>query len=341
MMEKGRAGRFTPQYSLMIDRWIGYLPFSRWWTVAAIGTILLMAPVVIGFVEDVPDILVDYRAQFVYALLFVYVLTVIPLVQDTREGVAQALRPLIQMDDDQFQGLVENACAIHAAGEVFAFVVGMAAGLAINQRFEPLEENAHLLELYAYLSRIVLFGVAGWTLYVLFAATRLTNALLRQLRNVDILDIRPFEPIGRQSLWLSLVLIGGVLISLLSVSYQNQYLWLEYAITYSIIVIAAVLVFFLNMRGAHRLLAVTKQRQLEYVDQRLAGFYRRFQELIAEERDTLAVATQINAMAAIKQELRAARTWPYNTEMLRTLFISVLAPLFAGLARLAESLLRS
>jgi hypothetical protein len=216
----------------------------------------------------------------------------------------------------------------------------MAVGLTINLLFEPLEENANILEIYAYLSRIVLFGGVGWTIYVLIATTRLTTVLLRQPLNVDILDIRPFEPIGRQSLWLSLALIGGAVLSLFSVSYQNQFLWLEYAIVYSVVMVVAVLVFFLNMRGAHRVLATTKRRQLEFVDRTLVDVYRRFQQLVAEECDTLTLATKINAIAAIKHELKTARTWPYNTEMLRTLFISVLAPLFAGLARLAESLLR-
>jgi hypothetical protein len=341
MKGQGRAGRLTPQDSLMIDRWISRLPLPRWRVVAAIGLVLLITPAVIGYLEDVPQIFADYRAQFVYAFLMVYTLMVIPLVHNTREGVAQSLRPLVQMDEDRFRVLVESACAISPAGELLSLAVGMAVGLAINLLFEPLEENAHRLEVYAYLSRIALFGVVGWTVYVLIATTRLTNVLLRQPLNVDILDIRPFEPIGRQSLWLSLTLIGGAVLSLFSVSYQNQFLWLEYAINYSVVIMVAVLVFFLNMRGAHQVLAATKQRQLQFIDRTLADVYRRFQQLIAEERDTLALATQINAIAAIKQELKAARTWPYNTEMLRTLFISVLAPLFAGLVRLVENLLRS
>ena len=44
------------------------------------------------------------------------------------------------------------------------------------------------------------------------------------------------------------------------------------------------------------------------------------------------MATEMNALAIGKQELKATRTWPYNTEMLRTIFISIITPLVVGLS---------
>ena len=38
----------------------------------------------------------------------------------------------------------------------------------------------------------------------------------------------------------------------------------------------------------------------------------------------------ISALIAYEERLQAARTWPYNTAMLRTLFFSIIVP--AGLA---------
>ncbi len=339
-MQGSSVDRLTPQDSLLFDRWAGRLPWPRGWVIAASGALFLAAPAIIGYLDGVPRLFTDYRAQFIYAFMFVYVLAVVPLVLGTREEVAQSLRPLVQLDDVRFCTLVAGACAIRPAGEIGAFGVGMAIGLAINVYFEPLPEHAHLLDIYAYLSRVALFGVIGWTIYVLIATTRLTNVLLRQPLDVNIFDIKPFEPIGRQGLWLSLSLIGGVALSLFSVSFRNRALWLEYWITYSAVIALAILVFFLNMRPAHRVLAAAKSRQLAYIERNLAETYARFQELLAADRNSFALATQINAIAAIKHELKTSGTWPYNTEMLRTLFISVLAPLFAALARMAESLLR-
>jgi hypothetical protein len=244
------------------------------------------------------------------------------------------------MDDTGFRNLVAKACRVSPAAELFWFGVGLCAGLVTNLSVEPLAPNPNLLDLYAYASRIVLYGFVGWTFFVLIATTRLANVLLAQQPEVDILDIRPFEPIGRQSLWLALTLIGGAVLSLFSVSYLRRSLWIEYIIVYTVIVVVAVLVFVLNMRSAHRLLTATKRRELEFVNRSLAAIYRRFQGEGSEGEAGLALATQINAIAAMKRELKLARTWPYNTEMLRTLTLSVLSPIFVALVRLAENYLR-
>lgn len=37
--------------------------------------------------------------------------------------------------------------------------------------------------------------------------------------------------------------------------------------------------------------------------------------------------------AEVQAWLKQTRTWPYDTEMLRTLFLSVLSPLFVAIAR--------
>jgi len=61
--------------------------------------------------------------------------------------------------------------------------------------------------------RAVLVGTAP-------AGTRLTATLLRQPMQVDVFDTAVFEAVGRQSLALALVFIGGITISLLPVATQ-------------------------------------------------------------------------------------------------------------------------
>ncbi len=46
-----------------------------------------------------------------------------------------------------------------------------------------------------------------------------------------------------------------------------------------------------------------------------------------KQEETSTIASEINALAIYEQRLQGARTWPYNTGMLRTLFFSVLMPL--------------
>jgi hypothetical protein len=46
----------------------------------------------------------------------------------------------------------------------------------------------------------------------------------------------------------------------------------------------------------------------------------------------------LNALAFYEQRLQAARTWTYNTAILRTLFLSVLLPVGKLFARLVVDL---
>ena len=219
--------------------------------------------------------------------------------------------------------------------------MGASLGLAINIAFEPIEPtHLFLLSHYAYLSRIVLWGVSGWAVFIAFATTRLTNALLRQPVRVEIFDLNPFQPIGRQSLLLCLVLIGGMLLGLLTSNFAREELRLEYLIVNLAIVALSAAIFLVNTHNVHRLLAATKRQRLESVERHLARACSRLEELISQNLDTHAVATELNALATSKRELKTIRTWPYNTEMLRTILISVVTPpLFTIIGRVAAGVL--
>ena len=62
-----------------------------------------------------------------------------------------------------------------------------------------------------------MFGTLGWLVYRAIASTLLSRRLCRQPLRVDIFDITPFEPIGRQSLLLAMVFIGGIVIGVVLV----------------------------------------------------------------------------------------------------------------------------
>ena len=215
---------YTPTDSLLIDRWFARMPRYGWWIVAALGLVLLLTPVILAYLDGVgvARLFADFRALFVYPLLIAYLLAACHLVQKTRESVAQALRPLVQLDEAAFVQQVNRACRVSPISELGALGVGLFIGLAINIVFEPIEPAPYLMELYSYLSRIVMWGVVIWAIYVAFTVTRLTNTLLRQPLRVMIFDLRPFQPIGRQSVWLSLMFVGGMLLGLVEQQFRRR-----------------------------------------------------------------------------------------------------------------------
>jgi hypothetical protein len=317
------------------------VPRSGGWIAAGLVLGFLLAPAIVSRVDGIgmPRLLADYRALLIYPLLIAYLLVTGHLVQKTRVSVARALRPLVQLDEGAFGEVVARSSRVNPRGEWAALAVGLGVGLAINVVFEPVEPEPYFLERYAYLARIIVWGFVAWAVYAAFAVTRLTNTLLRQPLRVDIFDLRPFQPIGRQSLWLSLMFVGGMVLGLLSSNFTEAELRLEYLISNAFVVALIVAVFFVNTHGVHRVLAAAKRQRLATVERNLAGAYYRLEALIAERQDTHATATELSALALSKQELRSIRTWPYNTEMLRTLFISVVTPLLVALARVTADLL--
>ena len=328
---------YTPTDSLLIDRLIARMPLSRRWVVGAIGLILLLIPLGLAYKDGIGpvDLLITYRSQLVYPLLIVYVLVAPSALQKTRAGVAQALRPLMPVDDAIFVCLVNRGCRVSPLGELSALGVG----LAINVFSKPTFIGPYAIERYAYASRIVGLSLDVWFIYVVFAMTRLTNTLLRKPISVDIFNLAPFEPIGRQSLWLCLTFVGYMILGLLTLDALNWSLLQMYFVFYGIVIVSTVAIFFVNTRNVHRVRAAAKKQQLDFADRRLAVAYYELCEQISDNQETLAVATEMNALAIGKQEIKAARTWPYNTEMLRTLSISILTPLAVGLSRLVAAFL--
>ena len=343
----GCSVTYTSADSFAIDRWFDRLPWPRRWSIVMICAILLLIPVAAysaywltgGSEVLLPPGVMWFRPIFP-PIVTVYILIVIQVLQRTRENVAHSLRPLVQVDDETFVAVVRRACRANPVGELVGFGIGAAFFLVIQGRFRGNPEyHYYWISLYYYVVSFIMFGAIGWSVYAVITITRLTNSLLRQPIEVDIFDVAPLEPIGMQSLYLSLALLGAVVLGLPSNPYPILS-WQNTAI-YGVLTLIIVLVFFVNMYSIHRLLTGTKRRQIAVAEYKFAQTYRQLRELSAGDQDTHVAATELNAWAVAKQELKLTRTWPYNTEMLRTLFISIVTPLIVGLARVAAVLFGS
>jgi hypothetical protein len=124
-----------------------------------------------------------------------------------------------------------------------------------------------------------------------------------------------------------------------SFSWRVFLVW-QNLVVYLLLVVATVLVFFLNMRPTHRVLTTAKSRELAAVATSIGRTYRQLRQRQDGDSPNPDLS-ELGAWLALEQRLKAARTWPYNTEMLRTVFVSVLLPLVVPLARSVVSLLQS
>jgi hypothetical protein len=81
------------------------------------------------------------------------------------------------------------------------------------------------------------------------------------------------------------------------------------------------------MRHTHNVLAEEKKRQMQAVNRRINQASQDIQLLLNRSEELGNLAVEYTALIAYEERLSRARTWPYNTTMIRTVFFTVLAPL--------------
>jgi hypothetical protein len=202
-----------------------------------------------------------------------------------------------------------------------------------------LDSDAFWLRLVVIPSAGLMFGLLAWTIYGAVAGTRLINELHRQPLRFDIFDTKPFRPVGRQSLVIALVFVGGIVLGMIFGLGRESILDWRNWILFILLALVPVLVFFLNMRPTHRVLAAEKNRELDVVQASILRACRALLARIEEAENTGTLGTEINALVAYEERLLATSTWPYDTAMLRTLFFSVIIPGGAALARVVGELM--
>ena len=326
--------------SFVIDRWLERLPWASGWGGIGLAAGAIVLSLVAFWLAGGLQAYQVFGAAAVHLLfpplVIVYILIVVQVLERTRASVVQSLRPLVTLDDSTFSDVVDGACRSKPRWELGAFVVGAAFFFAVEGPFRT-DSGFFWASLYFYFISLLMFATVGWSVYAVITITRLTNVLLRQPLEIDIFDQTPLEPIGLQSLSLSLAFIGAIILGVPSspypaVSWQN-------VVIFGAMLFVSVLVFYLNMYGTHRLLRQLKEEQLSSAEAKFAQAYHRLQTDTASAGESYHAATEVNAWIAVKHEIKQTQTWPYNTEMLRTLFVSVLTPIALVFARVFGPLL--
>jgi hypothetical protein len=316
----------TPSTSLF-DRFIAR-PRPLWGTVG-VSLLFFLAPLGATHLDGSWDVVLAqgyWRPLLVPSVVIVYILAAAQMMTQSEAHVLKAFRPLVLVSDDDFDRLVREASRISPSGEVIAFSAGAIFGFWAG-RYWLAVANTIWLRLYGPVSQSLMMGLLGWTIYYSIASTRLITALHRQPLQIDILDTKPFEPMGRHSLVAALIFVGGITLGVVfGLDVENVLSWQAW-LFYLPLAPLPVLVFFLSMRDTHRVLAAEKNRELQAVAQNIQHACRVMRMRIAEHESLGAIAGELTALVAYEERLQAASTWPCNIGMLRTLFFTILAPL--------------
>jgi hypothetical protein len=275
------------------------------------------------------------------AAVIVYILAVAGPLSAMESRAISSLRPVLLLSDEEFDRLLRGAVVIRPAYEALAVGAGLAVGLLAAED-RPLGSPRSWLGWASQVFVPLMYGLLAWVIYGSFAETRLMGILLRQPLRVDPLYTTPFEPIGRRSLVLALVFVGGCTLSLVFVGSQpgglrNPAVW----VIYGILALVTAAIFFLNMRPTHQVLAAARKAELRVVQAQVASTCRALSQSLRQSQPTGSLSADLNALVIYEERLKGGRTWPYNTAMLRALVLSGLAPLLPVVGRfIVETLLK-
>jgi hypothetical protein len=311
------------------------------WLTLGIGLFLGVAPPAVAYLDGFRGEHFSqgyWRLGFLPGAAIIYILVVAPILARGEDRVVEAFRSLVLVDDDSFNGLVREASIHSTLGEAAASGIGPIFGLVVGQSWLS-GPHTLLLRLYLTIAGGLMSGLLGWVIYVSVAGTRLTPGLHRQPLRVDIFNIKPFEPIGRQSSVIAMVFVGGIALSIvLGGGLASLTVWQNWVI-YPLLAVVPIVLFFLNMRDTHSVISAEKNRGLTAVQRKIVLASRSLMELLDTDRSTDSLGAEITALMGYEKHIQAARTWPYNTTMIRTLFVSIVVPGGAAAAGIVSDML--
>lgn len=267
-----------------------------------------------------------WRSGMSAPVLIAYLLLIQPTLRRLRDGAIAAFRPLVPLDSDDFRGLLAEASIFNRRREWLAVGIGAAGNLLLSH---PWEYYSFWIALYGMLGGALLYGLLGFFVYSSLSGTRLFTDLHRHAVDINVFDLGRLEPVGRWSLGIALAYIGGNTLSLFF--FPHSTLRIETILIYVPLILAPVLVFFLNMMSAHRVMSEAKQRQLKMVCDGLGAASQALEERAArgEVEGMEALLGSFTAWVAVEQRIEAVPEWPYTQSMMRRLAASVLLPVAA------------
>jgi hypothetical protein len=271
---------------------------------------------------------------FVFLILFIiYFLVIYPVMLRARDQAVLAFKPLLSLDDDAFNKVVENISKPSRRWEWAAIFLGIFVFMGIN--IQPWNMNggtsgiSWLIVYFAIILALV-YGLMGWLIYdTLVGIVRISRLSRRDLK-MDILDTEMMAPVASWSLGISLVFVGAILLSIIgNVAQSGEVLLDENTIIgYVIMICITLLIFFLSMWTAHRALSEAKKSKLATI--------RRHMLVVSSEMDECMVGDQFNvteklsssiaALAIYEKRVKEVPTWPFNAATIRRLFVSILTP---------------
>lgn len=313
--------------SAMIEKWIEDSRLPRILTVFLLPIIMVVLFVVAFILEygftQLPsmDIL---RTTMLFPLFTAYILLYSQILKKKRDKALASFRPVVLIKDNEYSSIVAKAALFSPRGQILALTIGLLAGLIISG-FDWFS-SISWISIYGFIVSIVLYILIGWWIYYTLAGTRLFTKLQGCSLDIDIFDLAPLKPIASWSLSLTLMYALGITLSIVMIPhFKLNFITI---FTFGVYILAAALVFFLNLAGAHRIIIDAKQRELAVVQRGITSVSEALKEkaVISNINKTKEYLDTFQAWIVYEKRINEVPDWPYTVDIKRNLVISTLLP---------------
>ena len=323
-----------PKYPLL-EAAIRRSPLSRSWTIVVVAGVLLLLVVLAAFLDGELASLLEWSAVglfFLNILGLIYILMVYPFMLRSREQAILAFKPLLSLDDDDFNKVAENISKPSRRWEWMAIFLGISVlGGGILQPWNLDWASGYFwLIVYFVVASIIVTGPAGWLIYdTLVGVVRISRLSRRDLK-LDILDIETLAPVAAWSLGISLVFVGIITLTIITEVAQTAKIVVDYRtfIGYGFLVSITLLIFFFSMWTAHRAMSEAKKSKLIPARKHLAEISRELvdRESKGQREGMIELSSTMTAWTTYETRVKEAPTWPFDAGIIRKLLLSILTP---------------
>lgn len=321
----------------LFDRTIGR---SRSWQITLlIAVVLYGLAFLIGSLQYGPSDFFargHWRGILISPTIIVYVLLIAPMLTQMEIDMISAIVPLSELDQERSATAFSKTAEVSAAQEIGAIAVGSLIGAGIVAGYDGLSLRWITLYNLVFVSTVV--GLLSWTVYASVVSIKVTAALLELPLRVNLLDLSPFEVVGRSSLCMALAFVGGVTLALFfSAPEPSVFQTLEFWLINAPMFVIPVIIFFWNMYPTHGIIASAKEDEIREVRHHIRAVSRQLLTRNGQPRITPQASDHLQALITYEKRLHQVQTWPYDVSTLRSLVVSVLIP---GVTVLAQVGLR-
>lgn len=239
-----------------------------------------------------------------------------------RSYLAQSLKSLGPL----IENFTEPPSAFHREWQ-FTFGIGVPLTLMVVLTNPLVNNSLNDITTWLYiLSQLIENSILGWIVFALLASANQITHFISQATIINVFDSSPYRPVASWCLSVAISIMGAVTIAVLFL--QEELLNGVNMVTYIIVGLLGIFVFFAGMWSTHQHMLNNKEREINRINIELLALHREIiTKVSGRELDSSRMLMEASTgLESHKQMVEKTEDWPYTIGSLGGLATSVVVP---------------